>query len=132
MIGNFRTEPWNYSCDDCESVESKYPCPLSNCSKHGDEPIRWRHGGGCNGGLRLYSNGKLKCEKCGVEDLFCLWDFSCSNESKNNQKYDYRKIRDIFAKANGMDTRSVSPFFLIYVSLCIDKQYKEHPERFCD
>ena len=127
---NFDPEPWKKSCDDCESIESRYPCPLSNCSKHGDEPFKRVHVGGCNGGLRLYSNGKLKCEKCGVEDLFCLWDCSCANESKNNQKYDYCKIRNIFAKAIGMDTRSVSPFFLLYVSACIDKQYKDHPERF--
>ena len=132
MFGNFRAEPWNLSCDDCESIESRYPCPLSNCSKHGDEPIKWVHGGGCNGSFRLYSNGKLKCEKCGVEDLFCLWNFSCADESKNNQKYSYQKLKNIFAKAIGMDTRSVSPFFLIYIAACIDYQYKEHPERFCD
>jgi hypothetical protein len=131
MIGNFRAEPWNYSCYDCESVESRYPCPLSNCSKHGDEAIRWCHGGSCNGGLRLYSNGKEKCERCGVEEFFCLWDCSCADESKNNSKYDYSKIRNIFSKAIGMDTRSVSPFFLIYVAACIDQQYKDHPERFC-
>jgi hypothetical protein len=131
MSGNIRVEPWNYSCDDCESVEGRYPCPLSNCSKHGDEPIRRVHGGSCNGGFRLYSNGKLKCEKCGVEDLFCLWNWECcADESKNNQKYDYSKIRNIFANAIGIDTRSVSPMFLIYVAACIDKQYQQHPERF--
>ena len=129
MIGNFRTEPWNYSCDDCESVESRYPCPLSNCSKHGDEPIRWVHGGDCNGGFRLYSNGKLKCEKCGVEDLFCLWNWKCCADES---KYGYQKTKNIFAKAISIDTRSVSPMFHIYVNVCIDKQYKDHPERFCD
>lgn len=122
--------PWNWSCDKCESVESRYPCPLSNCSKHGNETINWRHGGGCKGGLRLYSNGKEKCQKCGEEEFFCLWDCSCADESKNNQKYDYSKIRNIFANAIGIDTRSVSPMFLIYVAACIDKQYQQHPERF--
>ena len=129
MIGNIRTEPWNYSCDDCESIESRYPCPLSNCSKHGDEPIRWVHGGDCNGGFRLYSNGKLKCEKCGVEDLFCLWNWKCCADES---KYHYHKVRNILSKGLGMDTRSVSPMFLIYVNVCIDKQYKDHPERYCD
>ena len=132
MIGNIRLEPWNYSCDDCESVESKYACPLLNCSKHGNEAIKWVHGGGCRGGLRLYSNGKERCEKCGVEDLFCLWDCSCYDESKNNQKYDYQKLKNILAKIAGTDTRDVSPIFLVYASMSIDKQYKEHRERFCD
>ena len=130
MIGNCRTEPWNYSCDDCESIESRYPCPLSNCSKHGDEPIRWVHGGDCNGGFRLYSNGKLKCEKCGVEDLFCLWNWKCCADES---KYHYPKVRNILARIPVMmDARSVSPMFFIYVTACIDKQYKDHPERFCD
>ena len=130
MFGKCRTEPWNYSCDDCESIESRYPCPLSNCSKHGDEPIRWVHGGDCNGGFRLYSNGKLKCEKCGVEDLFCLWNLNCCADES---KYHYPKVRNILGKIPGMmDARSVSPMFFIYVTACIDKQYKDHPERFCD
>ena len=132
MIGNVRAEPWNYSCYDCESVESRYPCPLSNCSKHGDEAIRWRHGGSCHGGLRLYSNGKEKCEKCGEEQIFCLWDCSCADESKNNQKYSYQKLKNILSMAIGMDTRSVSPTFLAYVASSIDYQYKDDPERFCD
>ena len=74
---NFDPEPWKKSCDDCESVESKYPCPVYNCSKHGDEAIKWTHGGGCGGGLRLYSNGKEKSKKCGEEFVFCLQNYSC-------------------------------------------------------
>ena len=124
--------PWNFSCDKCQYVESKYVCPLPNCSKHGDEPIRWVHGGGCNGNLRLYSNGKEKCVKCGKEQFFCLWDCSCTDESKNNQKYSYQKLKNIFAKAIGIDTSSVSPFFLIYVAASIDYQHKHYRERFCD
>ena len=132
MVGNVRLEPWNYSCDDCESIESKYSCPIPNCSKHGTELIKWVHGGGCNGNLRLYSNGKEKCVRCGKEQFFCLWDCSCADESKNNQKYSYQKLKNVLSITGGLDARSVSPYFLLYVGASIDKQYKDHPERFCD
>ena len=129
---NFDPEPLKKSCDDCESVESKYPCPVYNCSKHGNEDIKWTRGGGCGGGFRLYSNGKEKCQKCGKEFVFCLQNYSCYDSSKNQKQYSYSKIKNIIAKRTGMDTRNVSANFLWLLSMCIDKQYKDYPERFAD
>ena len=131
MSTSLRTEPWNYSCSECDSCESKYACPVYNCSRHGSEAIKWMHGG-CHGGLRLYENGKEKCERCGEEELFCLWDCSCYDESKNQKQYSYHKIKNMLAKLAGMDTRYASTFFIVHVSMCIDKQFKDYPERFDD
>ena len=129
---NFDPEPWKKSCDECESVESKYACPVYNCSKHGNEAIKWTHGGGCGGGLRLYSNGKEKCQKCGEEFVFCLQKFCCYDSSKNQKQYSYTKIKDILSKKVGIDTRNVSPTFLFLIIMSIEKQYKDYPERFAD
>ena len=129
---NYDLEPWKKSCDECESVESKYACPVYNCSKHGNEAIKWKHGSGCGGYLRFYSNGKEKCEKCGDEDLFVLWECSCYDASKNQNQYSYAKIKNMFSKLSGMDTRNVSPTFLIYAAMSLDKQYHDHKERFAD
>ena len=125
-------EPWKKSCDDCESMESKYPCPVYNCSKHGNEAIKWTHGGGCGGGFRLYSNGKEKCQKCGKEFVFCLQNYCCYDSSKNQKQISYPKIKNIISRLVGMDTRNVSANFLLLLSMCIDKQYKDYPERFAD
>jgi len=125
---SIRQEPWNYSCSECDSCESKYACPAYNCSKHGNQQIKWTHGS-CGGGLRLYENGKEKCEDCKVEALFCFWNCSCYDESKNEKQYSYKKIKNILAKLAGMDTRHCSTYFLIHVTLCIDKQWRDHPEK---
>ena len=127
---SFDLEPWKKSCDECESVESKYPCPVYNCSKHGNEAIKWTHSEGCGGGFRLYSNGKEKCQKCGIEEVFCLQNYSCYDASKNQKQYSYQKIKNILAKLVGMDTRDVSPIFFALISMSIDKQFKDYPERF--
>ena len=124
------SEPWKKSCNDCESVESKYPCPVYNCSKHGNEDIKWRHGSGCGGSLRLYSNGKEKCQRCGEEEYFCLWDCSCYDASKNEKEYSYNKIKNIIQKLSGLDTRSVSIYFWLDLRISIENQVKMHPERF--
>ena len=129
---NFDLEPWKKSCDECESIESKYACPVYNCSKHGNEEIKWTHRGGCGGGFRLYSNGKEKCQKCGKEFVFCLQNYSCNDSSKNQKQYSYSKIKNIIAKLIGMDTRNFSANFLWLLSMSIDKQYKDYPERFAD
>ena len=129
---NFDLEPWKKSCDECESIESKYACPVYNCSKHGNEEIKWKHGGDCGGGFRLYSNGKEKCQKCGKEFVFCLQNYSCYDSSKNQKQYSYSKIKNIIAKLTGMDTRNFSANFLWLLSMSIDKQYKDYPERFAD
>ena len=130
----YNREPWKLSCYDseCESVPSIYPCPVYNCSKHGNEDINWVHGGGCRGDLRLYSNGKEKCQKCGEEEYFCLWECSCYDASKNENQYSYHKIKNIIGKLAGMDTYDVSPTFLIYVKMSIDQQVRDHPEKFAD
>ena len=106
MSTGLRTYPWNYSCSECDSCESRYACPVNNCSRHGSEAIKWTHGG-CGGGLRLYENGKEKCERCGDEELFCLWDCSCYDESKNQKQYSYHKIKNMLAKLAGMEYMSV-------------------------
>ena len=130
---NFDPEPWKKSCDDCESIESKYACPVYNCSKHGNEAIKWTHGGGCGGGFRLYSNGKEKCQKCGKEFVFCLQNYSCYDSSKNQKQYSFSKIKNIITKLVGcMNTRNVSPTFHILLSMSLDKQYRDHKERFAD
>ena len=129
---NFVLEPWKKSCDECESVESKYACPVYNCSKHGNEEIKWTHGGGCGGGFRLYSNGKEKCQKCGKEFVFCLQNYSCYDSSKNQKQYSYSKIKNIIVRRAGMETNNVSANFFWLLSKCIDKQYKDYPERFAD
>ena len=127
---NFGPYPWKKSCDDCESVESKYACPVYNCSKHGNEAIKWTHGGGCGGGYRLYSNGKEKCQKCGEEFVFCLQNFCCYDSSKNQKQLSYSKIKNIIV--GGMNIRNVSPTFLMLIMMSIDQQYKDYPERFAD
>ena len=132
LFSGLDTEPWKKSCDECESIESKYACPVYNCSQHGNEAIKWTHGDDCGGGFRLYSNGKVKCEKCGKEIIFCLQNYCCFDKSKNQKQYSYQKIKNIISKLAGMDTREVSPTFLISLSMCIDKQYKDYPDRFAD
>ena len=118
-----RSQPWNYECSDCDSIESFYPCPIDNCDKHGDEIIRWTHTN-CGGSFRLYENGKEKCEKCGTEDLFCL--FNCHG----SRKLGYVKTKAIFTRFLMSDTRDTKPFFFINLMLCIDKQYKDYPDKF--
>ena len=60
-------KPWERSCYECQSVESTYPCPLKNCTKHSlKEEIKWTHSN-CGGYLRLYDNGK---EKVGMRIYF--------------------------------------------------------------
>ena len=127
---NFDPYPWKKSCDDCESIESKYACPVYNCSKHGNEAIKWTHGGNCGGGFRLYSNGKEKCQKCGIEEVFCLQNYSCYDSSKNQKQLSYSKIKNIIHGLDGFDTRNVSPTFLISLDMSINKQYNDYPERF--
>lgn len=130
MSKSLRQNPWEFSCSDCDSCESVYPCPVYKCSKHGDERITWVHGSSCGGSLRLYENGKEKCQKCGREKLFCLWDCSCYDESKNEKQYDYLQLKNMLTKLSGLDTRYCSPYFLFHIGMCIDKQYKDYKYRF--
>ena len=129
MSTRIKTDPWNYECYECESVESNYPCPVYSCSKHSPgQKIYWSHGN-CGGSLRLYENGKEKCQRCGDEEYFCKWKCSCYQDNKTKQ-YSYSKIKNVLSKLAGMDTRYVSPYFLVHVSMCIDKQFHDYPEEF--
>ena len=129
MSLSLRLDPWNYDCEQCDSVKSEYPCPVYNCSSHSsNEKINWTHSN-CGGSFRLYENGKEKCQKCGNEDLFCKWKCSCYTDTKSKQ-YSYAKIKNVLAKLSGMDTRYASTYFLVHVSMCIDRQYKDFPEEF--
>ena len=131
MFNRLKVDPWNLSCDDCDSVKSEYPCPVYSCSQHNaTQKIIWTHKN-CGGSFRLYENGKEKCQKCGDEDFFCKWKCSCFTDNKSRQ-YSYAKIKNVLAKLAGMDTRYASPYFLVHVSMCIDKQYKDFREDFED
>ena len=124
-------EPWNLSCDECDSVKSEYPCPVYSCTLHSSgQKINWTHSN-CGGSFRLYENGKEKCQTCNKEDFFCKWKCSCYTDTKSKQ-YSYHKIKNVLAKLAGMETRYASPFFLVHVSMCIDKQFKTYPEDFED
>ena len=122
-------KPWEKSCGECESMSSDYPCPITNCSKHkNDEDIHWVHKG-CGGGFRLYENGKEKCQKCGIEDYFCKWTYSCSYDAKN-QHFNYTKIRNILQKIIGMDSSKISACGLFNILTSIKHQTEKFPECF--
>ena len=122
--------PWNMNCDVCESIESEYPCPLSNCSSHSDKekPIRWTHSN-CGGYFRLYENGKEKCQKCGEEDLFCNWNYSCCDDKKN-QKFNSYRMRTIIQMLVGLNDDKVSTDFWFNIKMCLNKQKKDYPWKF--
>lgn len=99
----------------------------SNCSSHSsNEKIKWTHSN-CGASFRLYENGEEKCQKYGKEDFFCKWKCSCYTDMKSKQ-YSYAKIKNVLAKLSGMDTRYASTYFLVHVTMCIDRQFKDFPE----
>ena len=121
--------PWEMRTEVCESVESTYPCPFKNCLKHNKtSPIRWTHSN-CGGHFRLYENGKEKCQKCGVEDLFCNWNYSCAYDNKN-QKFSSFKIRAILQYLVGLDDSGVSDDFWFNIKACFKQQKKDYPWKF--
>jgi hypothetical protein len=123
------SRPWNWDCGICESVESIYPCPINNCSKHfSDEPISWVHSN-CGGRFRLYENGKEKCQICGKEDLFCRWNYSCSSESKN-QKISSYKLRTVLQYLVGLDDQNVSEDFWFNIKASFKHQKNDYPSKF--
>ena len=69
LFKNNMSKPWELSTTNCESVESEYPCPIDDCTKHGDRPIKWTHTN-CGGNFRLYENGKEKNIKNVVTNFF--------------------------------------------------------------
>ena len=118
-------QPWERSCSECESVESSYPCPLSSCSIHTSEKcvIDWVHSE-CDGKLRLYDNGKEKCQKCGSEFLFCCQDFNCGN------KFSDFKIRRILQYLIGCNDEKVSDDFFFKLKDSFKHQKNEYPSKF--
>lgn len=124
-------KPWEKDYRDCESIESYYPCPLSNCTRHSEDvKIRWTHSG-CGGTFRLYDNGSERCEKCGRGDLFCNWNYSCCTDNKN-QILDLFKIRNFLGILVKLPENKVSFEFLINIKICLKKQSIDHPEKFVD
>ena len=123
-------QPWERSCSECESVESSYPCPLSSCSIHTSEKcvIDWVHSE-CDGKLRLYDNGKEKCQKCGEESLFCLWNFNCNSENKSKNISSF-KVRALLQFLVGLNDSYVKPEFWVNIKACLNKQMSDYPEKF--
>ena len=122
-------KPWILSCDECESMPSDYPCPISNCSKHKNgNDIHWIHKN-CGGSFRLYENGIEKCQKCGREDYFCKWSYTCSYDEKN-KLISYSKIRNILGNIMGMDSSKISATALWNIGLSIKHQQEQFPECF--
>ena len=114
-------QPWNKNCNECESIESEYPCVRRNCSIHSDKtkPNKGVHIN-CGGYFRLYENGKEKCQKCGKEDLFCNW----------NGKIDYLRLRYALQFIAGINDDKVDVEFFINLKNCLDKQRRDFPEKF--
>ena len=118
--------PWNLSCDVCESVKSEYPCPCINCSIHSESKIiKWIHPK-CGGNFRLYKNGREKCQDCGFEDFFCNSPHECSNA-----KLSSFKIRSILQLLVGKN-ENVNILFWINLKSSLNMQRKIFPTRFSD
>ena len=123
-------KPYYKSCSNCESVESEYPCPITNCSVHRDlkNTIRWEHTN-CGGYLRIYENGKEKCQKCGEEDYFCNWNKCCSADNKD-QKIDDFRLRAILQMLMGLYYEGVSEDFFWNLKASLKHQRELFPEKF--
>ena len=116
--------PWELSTSKCQSIESEYPCPIDGCSTHNlSEPIKWTHTN-CGGYFRLYENGKEKCQKCGIECLFCNQNRNCGS------KFSYHKIRAILQYLVGLNDDNVSDDFWFNIKQCFNKQKKDYPSKF--
>ena len=115
------SKPWELSTSSCQSVESKYPCPIDGCSTHNsNKPIKWTHTN-CGGYFRLYENGKEKCQKCGSECLFCEQNYNCGS------KFSFHKIIDILRY---IDDNNVSFDFLKNLNKSFMHQQMAYPSKF--
>ena len=117
------SKPWEFSTNICESILNEYPCPIEGCSNH--NIIRWTHSN-CGGNFRLYSNGKEKCQKCGVEFFFCNHNYCCSN----GNKLSYYKIREILQYLIGLNDDNVSDDFWFKLKASLKWQISEFPSKF--
>lgn len=128
-MSNMMSTPWEKPTDNCESMPSDYACPIDGCPSHPNEKkIHWTHSN-CGGSFRIYENGKEKCQKCGKEDYFCKWSYSCSKDSKSG-KIGYTRICNILAKIIAMDTKLISSWGLMNIVGSIRYQYEKFPEFF--
>ena len=123
-------KPYDKSCSNCESVESEFPCLMTNCSVHHDRDnaIKWRHAN-CGGYFRIYENGKEKCQKCDTEDYFCNWNYSCSADNKD-QKIDDFRLRAILQMLMGLSDKGVSEDFFWNLKASLRHQRELFPEKF--
>lgn len=129
MLLSHEEKPWNKSTENCESIPSDYACPIKDCSSHPNEKIiHWIHKN-CGGSFRLYENGKEKCQKCGREDYFCKWSYSCSKDLKS-EVMSYATIKNIMQKIVGMNSTGIPISVLMNICFSIENQYKQHPECF--
>ena len=119
------SKPWEMSTSNCQSIGSEYPCPIDGCSTHNlHKPIKWTHTN-CCGYFRLYENGKEKCQKCGIECLFCNQNRNCGS------KFSYHKIRRILQYLAGLiDDDNVSEDFWFNLKDSFKNQQKEYPSKF--
>ena len=116
------SKPWELSTSSCQSVESKYPCPIDGCSTHNsNKPLKWTHTN-CGGYFRLYENGKEKCQKCGSECLFCEQNYNCGSKFSF-----YKIIRDILRY---IDDNNVGVDFLFNLRMSFMHQQIEYPSKF--
>jgi len=119
-------KPWELPTDNCESIESEYPCPIAECKKHNSStPIKWTHSN-CGGYYRLYENGKEKCQKCGVEHLFCNQNYTCND----NSKFDPCKIRSILQFLVGLNDDKVNEDFFFNLKNSLKWQKEAYPSKF--
>ena len=116
------SKPWELSTSSCQSLESKYPCPIDGCSTHNsNKPIKWTHTN-CGGYFRLYENGKEKCQKCGSECLFCEQNYNCGS------KFSLRKIMGDILRY--IDDNNVGVDFLFNLRMSFMHQQIEYPSKF--
>ena len=118
------SKPWEWTTSNCESVESYYPCPIDDCIKHSQSNrIKWTHIN-CGGYFRLYENGKEKCQKCGVEFLFCNNNYNCGT------KFSYHKVRAILQFLVGLNDDNVSDDFWFNLKESLKYQMDNYPSKF--
>lgn len=117
---------WELDCHQCESLISEYKCTLSDDFCQDNQPHKWVHAG-CGGHLRLYENGKEKCQKCGYENYFCNWNYE---SAPKNQRNDPAKIRAVLQYLVGMDDSKVSYDYWFNLKASLNYQMKTFPNKF--
>ena len=118
------SKPWEWNTSICESVESYYPCPISDCTQHASlTPFKWTHQD-FGGFFRLYENGKQKCQKCGDELSFCFTYFNCGT------KFNVHKIRAILQFLIRLNDDKVRENFWLNLKESLKYQKDNFPSKF--